>query len=197
MVLAMAGLVLLTITLPGGWSPWWVVRKLFPGTAALRAVARIGLTMLFPAALGLAFAIDRLSGRRRWLIACTLALCVIAEQTQRKRGFDKFDAVGRVERIAAEVPDGATAFLLAIDGKSWDRHVHDDAAWVALATGVPTINGRYGNFPPEYPFRTPWIKNEAEEIGLRTDLDAWVAGHGLVAAETVLIVAEPRRPRRR
>jgi len=28
------GLVILTVTFPGGWSPWWVVRDLVPGTAA-------------------------------------------------------------------------------------------------------------------------------------------------------------------
>jgi hypothetical protein len=195
--LAMAGLVLLTASLPGGWSPWWLVRKFVPGAAALRAVARIGLMALYPAAIGLAITIDHLAGRRKWLIACALALCVLAEQTQRKRGFDKLDATARVEQIAAEIPANATSFLLVIDGRRWDRHVHDDAAWAALATGVPTINGRYGNFPPEYPFKTPWVQERSGSTGLRAALDSWVADHGLVAEDTALVPvrARPRRGR--
>jgi hypothetical protein len=31
------------------------------------------------------------------------------------------------------------------------RNLAELASWTTLATGKPTINGRYGNFPPNYP----------------------------------------------
>ena len=68
-VIAFGGLVLMTLTLPGGWSPWVLVREIVPGSAALRAVARVGLMMLYPAAIGLAFVVSHLMQRRIWPLA--------------------------------------------------------------------------------------------------------------------------------
>lgn len=194
-VAGFVGLVILTITFPGGWSPWWVVREVVPGTAALRAVARVGLMVLFPAALGLAIVVDRLAEKRRWIIAAALILGAIIEQPQRRPTFDKATAVARVERIASMVPADAKTFLLVFRGPSSDVHVHDDAAWTALSTGIPTVNGRYGHFPPGYPFRTPWIQDSKEGGETRDSLAAWVTEGG-VAPETAVMIEVPLRPER-
>jgi hypothetical protein len=195
-VAGFAGLVLMTVTWPGGWSLWWVVRDLVPGSAALRAVARVGLMALFPAAVGLAYFVECLAVRRRWIIGAVLVVVVAAEQPHRRPSFDKAAAVGRVERIATEVPVGARTFLLVINGPSWDKYLHDDAAWAALSTGIPTVNGRYGHFPPGYPFRTPWIQDSKEGGEIRDSLAAWVTEDG-VAPETAVIIEVPPRPERK
>ncbi len=194
-VAAVAGLAVLTWTLPGGWSPWWMVRAAFPGAAGLRAVFRVGLMTLFPAAVGLAVLFDRLVCRRRWLMLGVLALCVVVEQVNHGQRFDKAEAVAHIEGIAGTVPAGAAAFLLAVEGPRWDKLVHDDAAWAALAAGVPTVNGRYGNFPPGYPLRTPWLTEEADELSLRSNLASWLAGRGVDPAG-VVIITEAARPDR-
>jgi hypothetical protein len=192
------GLAFLTITFPGGWSPWWVVREVVPGMAALRAVGRVGLMVLFPAALGLAIAVDRLTAGRRWIFAAALILCVVAEQAQRRPSFDKAAAVARVHRIASFVPADAETFLLVLDGPSWDKeHVRDDAAWVALAAGVPTVNGRYGHSPRGYPFRKPWIRQPSDRRALAAELEAWAAAHGLDPGTAAIIEVSPRPPRGR
>lgn len=197
MVAGIGGLVLLTITLPGGWSPWWVVRELVPGASALRAVARVGHMMLFPVALGLALLVEALMARRRWIFAAVVVSCVMVEQPHRRPSFDKAAAMARVEGIASRVPEEAETFLLALSGPSWDKYLHDDAAWVALEAGIPTVNGRYGHFPLNYPFRAPWIQGPTDAAEIRTDLSAWAGSHGLTAKGTRLIRVAPRPPRKR
>ena len=192
------GLVILTVTFPGGWSPWWVVREIIPGTAALRAVGRIGLMALFPAALGSAIAVDHLAVGRRWIIAAALILCVVVEQAHSRATFDKAATVARVKRIASDVPADAETFLLVIQGPKWDKErVPEDAAWAALATGVPTVNGRYGHFPPAYPFRKPWIRQPSDRRALAAELEAWAAAHGLDPGTAAIIEVSPRPPRGR
>ena len=192
-----AGLVLMTMTLPGGWSPWILVREVVPGSAALRAVARVGLMMLFPAALGLALFVNQMSVRRRWLLAAILLLVVAAEQTHRRPSFDKAAAINRVERIASRVPVQAESFLLVIDGPRWDKYLHDDAAWVAIKAAVPTVNGRYGHFPPNYPFRTATVEGPEERAGYRRLLDEWVEDRGGDSSAAVIIEVAPRAERKR
>ncbi len=197
MVAGIVGLVLLTVTIPGGWSPWWVVRELVPGASALRAVARVGHMMLFPAALGLALLVEALTIRRRWAVAAVVVSCVMVEQPHRRPSFDKAEAMTRVEVIASKVPADAETFLLAVDGARWDKYMHDDAAWVALRTGIPTVNGRYGHFPPDYPFRAPWIQGPTDAKDIRTSLSAWVSAHGLTTQGSKLIRVTPRPPGKR
>ncbi len=196
-VVAFAGLVLLTITLPGGWSPWWLVRKYAPGYAALRAVARIGLMGLFPAALGVALAVERLLSSRRWIVVAALIAVVAVEQPHRRPSFDKAAVIERVKRIASHIPPDAATFLLVNDGPTWDKYLHDDAAWVALATGIPTVNGRYGHLPPAYPFQTPRIEEPEERAALRRTLDDWLSDGGVEPVTAAMIEVTPRTQKRR
>lgn len=189
------GLVFLTVTFPGGWSPWWVVREIVPGTAALRAVARVGLMALFPASLGLAIVVSRFAEKRRWFFAAALILGTGIEQPQNRPKFDKDVAVARVEKIASAVPADAKTFLLVIKGPSWEKYLQDDAAWAALSAGVPTVNGRYGHFPPAYPFRKPWIQDSEDGEAIRANLEAWVTEGGIDPKDAPIIEVVPRSPR--
>jgi hypothetical protein len=192
MVAGLGGLVLLTVTFPGGWSPWWIVREIVPGASALRAVARVGHMTLYPAALGLALLVEALTARRRWVFAAVVVSCVMVEQPHRRPSFDKASTMARVELIAARVPAETETFLLAVTGSSWDKYLHDDAAWVALEAGIPTVNGRYGHFPPDYPFREPWIQGPTDAENIRKSLSAWAGNHDLAARGVRLIGVAPR-----
>jgi hypothetical protein len=194
-VAAFSGLVFLTLTFPGGWSPWWVVREIVPGTAALRAVTRVGMMALFPAALGLAIVVGQTLEKRRWALAAALILVTVIEQPHQRPKFDKHIAVARIDAIASRVPANAESFVLVIKDPTWDKFIHDDAAWTALTAGVPTINGRYGHFPRAYPFRKPWIQTPEEEAALRADLQKWVTEAGMDPHKVPMIEVTPRPPR--
>jgi hypothetical protein len=193
-VVAFAGLVLLTVALPGGRSPWWFVREIAPGFAALRAVARVGLMGLFPAALGLALVVERLAAGRCWVVVAAVVAIVAAEQPHRRPSFDKAAAVERVEKIASRVPAGVATFLLVNDGTEWDKYLHDDAAWVALTVEIPTVNGRYGHFPPDHPFRTPCVEGPEDRAAVRRALDDWVSKGGVEPGAAAMIEVAPRVP---
>ena len=190
-VAGFAGLVILTLVLPGGWSPWLLVRRLLPPTAALRAVVRVGLMTLFPAALGLAIVADRLAGARRWGIVALLSLFVVAEQSHRTPTYDKAANSQRIESTARRVPSEATAFLLVAAGTPWHGHMHDDAAWVALATGVPTINGRSGNAPRGWTLGRPAFRDEDGARELRAKVAAWARRNRLRTDSIALIEVDP------
>jgi len=165
--------------------------------SALRAVARVGHMTLFPAALGLALLVEALTVRRRWVVAAVVVGCMVVEQPHRRPSFDKAAAMARVDLIASMVPAEAETFLLAVTGSSWDKYLHDDAAWVALEAGIPTVNGRYGHFPPDYPFREPWIRRPGDAEDIRTSLSTWAGSHDLAAHGVRLIGVAPRPPGKR
>jgi hypothetical protein len=152
---------------------------------------------LFPAALGLAIVVSRIAEKHRWFFAAALILCAVIEQPQKWQYFDKDAAVPRIERIASAVPADAKTFLLVVKGPAWDKYLHDDAAWAALAAGVPTVNGRYGHFPPAYPFRTPWIRGSQGGGEIRENLDAWVIRGGVDPEAAAMIEVAPKPQRKR
>jgi hypothetical protein len=191
---ALAGLFLLTLRMPGDWSLWEFVRSTVPGAAGIRAVSRVAMMLLFPAAIGLAVFFDRLVGRRRFLIAGALFGLVVAEQIHQPLIFDKELAERRVAAIAGEVPRDARAFLLVNTGRRVDQYVHDDAAWVSIASGIPTINGRYGNRPRGWRLRQVLARDQRSRDRIKRQLKSWIRRQNL-AQDRVAWIEFPARSR--
>jgi hypothetical protein len=177
-VVATTVLFLVTLRLPGDWSLWRWVRELVPGAAALRAVPRVAIMALYPAALGLTLTAERLARRSPWILLPLLAV-VALEQVHRPFAFDKSAARARVSRIAASVPAGAEAFLLVGRGQGRDHHIHDDAAWAALSSGVPTVNGRYGKQPRFWRLADLAVDGPEDLERIRDNLEFWCRKRGL------------------
>ncbi len=180
LVLAVATLFALTLSWPGELSLWRWFRELAPGAAALRAVARVGMVLLLPAAVGLASFFDGWRLARWRPAAALLALLVLGEQVHaRLPTLDKAALRAHVDALAARVDPACRAFLLVMLGRGRYEHLQDDAAWVTLATGIPTVNGRYGSFPPDYPnLRMPRIRKKRRLADARRAMGGWLAAHG-------------------
>lgn len=175
-----AVLVALTTVYPDGSTPWHWIYEHVPGAGAIRAVGRIGMMLLIPAGLGLGLLVERLVGHRRlrWSLPLLFAL-VVAEQAHALPSFYGRAVYDRTNRLAAEIPDDCSSFFLSpvIPGRG--RAIQEDAMWMALASGVPTINGRYGNH------HSGWHLVEiasrkglpAKEIAGRLDL--WIEAQGM------------------
>lgn len=187
MVVAVAVLFVLTLRMPGDWSLWKTVRDLMPGATALRAVGRVGQMLLYPASAGLALTFGWLADHRRWRWAAVLFVLVGAEQLNEPLTYNKRVQMERIKAIASRVPDDATAFLLVDNGEHPDRQVHDDAAWVAFASGVPTINGRYGNRPRGWRLRDVHVWNSERRHHVERQLQIWCAAHGLAPEEVAWV----------
>jgi hypothetical protein len=175
MVAAVAVLFLITLRLPGDWSLWEPLRHIIPGGTSARAIARIGMVLLYPAAFGIALATDRVLLRRPWWVAMLLLAPVLVEQIHRPLTYDKAAARNRVAAIADIVPRDTDAFLLTTTDGPQDRFVHEDAMWVSFSAGVPTVNGRYGKRPGRcWQLRDVHYGNRRKAAEIRANLDQWI-----------------------
>ena len=136
----------------GGFSPWEFIHKYFPGAGGIRAQYRITMILMPVTSIGIAFACQGLADRNRWWLAVFLAVFCAAEHFRTPGVIDKSYIQHHIASIAAKVDPSFKAFFLA-PGNEEFRWVAEDAAWVAMSTGVPTVNGRYGNLPVGYELR--------------------------------------------
>ena len=187
MFLAVLSLFVLSVTLPGGFSLWRYMHEYLPGASALRATGRIGMVLLLFGAVGVAFFFDRLASRRRMVaVAAILVVCTL-EQWNRTRWIPVSESRERVRAVATKIDTSCRAFLLVSRGGPSYRFLNDDAAWVSLATGIPTVNGRYGHFPPNWPLRDLHIDADDDEARIRAALGDWVERYGMEPGSVCLV----------
>lgn len=128
---------------------WIYVFEKVPGGSAIRAVGRVGLLMLVPAAIGLAAFFAAPATRRRPVLACGIGLACLAEQGITTPSYDKAANRARIEMLATRVDRRAEAFYYrpSTEGTApWKYHL--DAMWASLESRVPTVNGYSGGTPP-------------------------------------------------
>jgi len=178
LVIGLAALFICTLRWPWNHSLWPLIREVVPGAAALRAVARVGMMALFPAAVGLAFFMDRVAARRAWLLAL-FSFLVMAEQIHFPLVFDKGAFETQVENISSRIPNDSEAFLLTTTVEKSTANPHDVAPWVSFVTNVPTINGRYGNRPREWRLRHVEATTQEQTEAIRLSLQQWITDHSL------------------
>jgi hypothetical protein len=171
------GVLLITSTLlPPGFSLWRIWYAIIPGVSALRSVSRIGIFLLFPAALGLAFWVDaRALPKGAWLL-----FFVFLEQG---RGVPAFDIVGArrtIDAIKDELNHRQCEvfFVTVRDGRepAWKYQI--DAMWAAVESGVPTINGYSGNFPGDWGnLYDIAVRSPDQQAQLERSAEAWALEH--------------------
>lgn len=150
-IVALTGLALvLFATSIAGVTLWWGVYQVVPGAIAIRAVGRIVLVALVPAALGLAYLMAHLetTGRRR--LAVALAGVCILEQGMTTVHHERNEMRSRITRAAAAIPPSCRAFFLVTE--MHPVHTAITAMWAGLSREAASINGHSGSWPPGYPF---------------------------------------------
>jgi len=168
-------------TLVGGFSPWFVLREWIPGGEALRALGRVGMVLLLPASIGLASAVAGLQRRLPAVAIAVLLLLCASEQAQRQSWVDKANERRHMQAVAARIPASCQAFYLVCTGRGSCANAPTDAMWAQIATGLPTINGRYGNRPPHYDLALmrAMARRPREQRRLRAALERWSRASGL------------------
>ena len=179
---------------PNGITTWHVVYSLVPGAAALRAVSRIGVALLFPASLGVALLVDALTRarrippsrtalalrrrdvRRRALVGAAVVAAIVAEQVLRPPSYEKREGRERVARVESGIGAGCQAFLYTtIDGADDPWNYHADAMWASMNRGVPTLNGYSGNVPPQWNFYDIRIHTAVVDSSVSDSVASWAA----------------------
>jgi hypothetical protein len=159
-------------------SLWQHLAPYLPAGGALRAVCRLALLLLIPAALCAAWAVKNLAERRPRLALGLVVLCVL-EQGRSLSAFDRQEHRRRVAEVAAQVPSDARAFLVIpaepLDSDVDSCRLHLDAMWASLETGVPTVNGYSGKMPPGWPFEEVVLLGPTDARAVEDRLRRWLA----------------------
>jgi hypothetical protein len=137
---------------PGGATLWPVVERLVPGAEAIRVPARVGVLLLLPIGLGVAWALEALGRRPRWgRVGLSLAVClVILEQAQTQASYPKGAPTARADALAAVLPAGCATFVYTALVPLHRANIGGDqldAMFAGLESGVPTLNGYSGYGP--------------------------------------------------
>lgn len=180
-VLAVATLVLMGLASSyGEFTPWTAIRAIVPGAGGIRALGRISMVVLVPASIGLAAAVQHTSRRWNSVAAMALVAFMMVEQARRSAWIDIEYERGHSRAVAETVPADCGAFYLVCVGPRSCRNAQDEAMWTQLLTGIPTVNGRYGHFPPDFGLRQNQAKTSKERAALEEGLHRWIARNGLI-----------------
>jgi hypothetical protein len=175
-------LALVLVSLLYRWrvSPWALVFRVVPGANSIRAVSRLGLLALIPAAAALARFTDRgWASRWRWAVPAVAAVCLL-EQARSQPSYDKKMARDWSEAVARRVNPRCRAFFyspppsprLAVETQL-------DAMWASLETGVPTVNGYSSNLPPGWHLLDHAVGGAADADRLGKALGEWARAHSM------------------
>jgi len=186
---------IMTVILTTRWTEeimlWKVFYEHIPGLSSIRAVSRMGILLLVPVSMGLAFLVDSQRERRVPILIILIAAFCVVEQANYSSSYSKSEYRGRVNGLVEVVSPSFSTFYLSGDVPSDDYTfsvVNLDAMWASLETGVPTINGYSGNVPPGYTlWRTQNADNFQRVIGA---LQLWCNQKGIDTGEVQLIVVK-------
>ncbi len=180
-----------TLFLYPGFHPWFAISGWIPGASALRAVARVGLLLLLPLSIGVAWQVSSLK-TNAWKVV--VILVVLAEQWVVVPTYDARGRFDRVREMAAEVKRDADAFYLVRQtGRRHERgsEYRDqiDAMWVSILSGVPTVNGYSGLIPPGWEsLYFNFIRGEKDVERLDRSLEGWALANGADPAEIQMLM---------
>jgi hypothetical protein len=175
---------------------WHAIQLYVPGASALRAISRFGILLLIPWAIGLAYFVEAMVARRRPVSALAVTLICLVEQGVTTPSYDKDKYRSLVAAIERRIDRRDLAFYYSphdADAVKAPEVSNLDAMWASLESGVPTINGYSGNFPPGwYPLFDSNIQDECHVLCLEASLRHWASAHGL-PLERVGWIGKPER----
>lgn len=169
--------------LPTGFSIWSYFYLYFPGAAAVRAVSRVALVLSIIPCFFISYVLLqklRQGGRSR-LVGILALLIVSAEQVQTEPAYDKLQSQKDIEQIVnflkshqTDHQPGCPSFILVVkNGKFPSVKYHIDAMWAALLTGIPTLNGYSGNYPPGWELENIKVGNSVLAASIKERAQDW------------------------
>ncbi len=150
-------LAIFSVTDPVGGSLWRVVYDNVPGAKAIRAVGRVGLTVLLFGLTGGLLALDALvrapgPGRRlRWAVAGLVLLAGSLEQVVVELpGFDAVSFHARAQALSKMLRRGTAAYVVPQPEGQWYTG-ELLAMWAGLYGNQRVVNGYSGRSPNQFP----------------------------------------------
>jgi hypothetical protein len=156
-----------------------------PGGIAIRAVGRVVLILLIPAALGVALLVERLQHGVWRAASWVVALGCMLEQGVTIPTRDPGEDREAVAAIVAQVDPDCEAFYYHLCDELHFSQSHVDAMWASMLTGKPTINGYSGYYPSGWDVFSRVDAPRGPDI--ETALAEWMSTQGLVSARIQVI----------
>jgi hypothetical protein len=169
-------------------SLWLSVYDSIPGGVGIRAVGRVVLILLIPAAFGMATLVQRLQRRGLRLASVLVASGCMIEQVTATGTYDAAANRDTIRTLAGRVdPACETLYYRPCEDRNWIRY-QLDAMWASLESGKPTINGYSGYNPPGW---DGFFLVETEQGPRPRDvLDDWIKSNDLQPDRVQWIGAE-------
>jgi len=177
-----ATLVLLLTMFPAGIYLHRVPYYVIPGMSAIRAVSRIGLLLLLPAGLALAWWIDRVPRpRSRQIVVWGVVGFCLLEQGVEIARFDKQPTQAAVTGIVEAIEPSSEAFIVTAreGGPVPSYEIHIRAMLAQQRSGVPTLNLYSGNSPKGWGLAQVNVQSLAERCALEFEVARWARAHAL------------------
>jgi hypothetical protein len=158
------------ITQSYSWVWWLVGYRGFPAGASIRTLSRIGLMLLIPAMVAIAVFFQKNRGKGAFILIALVTL----EQGQWLSYFDKSANREAIDSIQQSIPAHCKSFYLVALPDPEHPHVQDllqlDALLASEQSGIPTMNGYSGTYPPG------WTELEAQPT--HEAVSAWLDRYG-------------------
>jgi hypothetical protein len=146
----------------GTFSLFWLLQQLLPGASAIRVGGRIQLLVNLWVVAGLAVAtqywIDTGPAARqryrKWIAGALLGFCLVEQINLHPPGLRRSEEFAWLQTVP-NPPSGCQAFLLRVANQPANYLDENDAMWIALKTGLPTLNGSSGWSPPGWRLEDP------------------------------------------
>lgn len=158
----------------GSVSLFWLFYELIPGARAIRVGGRLQMLVNFWVVAAIAMLLSRrmitgaTSTKRRALGAAAILLFCLVEQLNLLRGGTPRAATLAMLTNVPPPPPDCASFLITPDGGRAGNGDHNNATWISLKTGLPTLNGASGWSPPGW-------RLDDESIGYLDAARAWIA----------------------
>ena len=173
-------IVIFTLMFPGDWTLWKLAGNLLPGAGAIRGVTRVYLLLLIIFSIALSFALEGLKKRK---LAFLLLLLVCIEQVATVPASGKHAIRAEVNSIAKLIPQHCDAFYHTFIDTKPPRELANgqtNAMWTQIITGIPTINGFSGDYPPKWePLLKLALKPGYTSGECLETIKKWLDGNGL------------------
>jgi hypothetical protein len=140
----------------GTFSLFWMPYHMVPGAIAIRAGGRVQLLDNLWVVVGLSVLLQywtdasALARRRRLALSIAILMfCLIEQINLLPAGLSRTYEYAWLSTIT-EPPLECRAFVVDIPTPPASFLDDDDAIWISVRTGVPTLNGSSGWFPPHW-----------------------------------------------
>lgn len=164
-----------------GLSLWRFVYAAFPGASALRAVSRIGIFLLLPAAMSLAVCLDWLAQRVSPVAALLAVAAVVVEQAgafHAPISYNKNQLQATMDSVARSAgPECQTVLFSWTNGVTSVPWMHLFGMWAGAFKGIPSLNGYSGQNPPGWPLIDVGISNRLDRLRLYDAIRSWMTSH--------------------